>query len=32
MALSGVGLILHSLNKIFNPHLIHANNIHTNNK
>ncbi|MFA0608747.1 TRAP transporter small permease subunit [Vibrio sp. 10N.222.49.B4] len=31
MALSGVGLILHSLNKIFNPHLIHANNTHANN-
>ncbi|WGW01648.1 TRAP transporter small permease subunit [Vibrio sp. YMD68] len=24
MAVSGVGLVLHSLNKIFNPHLIHS--------
>jgi TRAP-type mannitol/chloroaromatic compound transport system permease small subunit len=25
MAVSGLGLVLHSLNKIFNPHLIHDN-------
>ncbi|MGF1720602.1 TRAP transporter small permease subunit [Vibrio kyushuensis] len=25
MAVSGIGLVLHSLNKIFNPHLMHEN-------
>ncbi|CSB52312.1 dicarboxylate transporter [Vibrio cholerae] len=24
MAISGVGLIIHSLNKVFNPRLMHA--------
>lgn len=31
MALSGVGLVLHSLNKIFNPHLLHTHSLSSTN-